>query len=140
MEASSTTITCRLVSPPASLRSARRWVSDELGMPVPASRSAAVRAATAVPMTRKPACSQPMRAVREQGGLARAGLADDQVVAVARGEQLAGPRPPVLRPGEGDVVGPGRRGLGRTCAVRSPIRSCAEPMIRCSAASSSVVV
>ena len=50
-EASSTTITWREVSPPPSLRSARSWVSDELGIPVPASRSAAVRAATAVPMT-----------------------------------------------------------------------------------------
>ena len=37
-------------------------MSDELGIPVPASRSAAVRAATAVPMTRKPASSQPIRA------------------------------------------------------------------------------
>ena len=36
---------------PPSRRSARSWVSDELGIPVPASRSAAVRAATAVPMT-----------------------------------------------------------------------------------------
>ena len=36
-------------------------MSDELGMPVPASRSAAVRAATAVPMTRNPACSQAIR-------------------------------------------------------------------------------
>ena len=62
MDASSTTITCRVVSPPASRRSARSWVRDELGMPVPASRSAAVLAATAVPMTRKPASSQPIRA------------------------------------------------------------------------------
>ena len=62
MEASSTTMTCREVSPPESLRSARIWVSDKLGMPVPVSRPAAVLAATAVPMTRKPDSSYPIRA------------------------------------------------------------------------------
>ena len=54
---------------------------------MPASRSAAVRAATAVPMTRNPASSQPIRAGLEQRRLAGSGLADHQVVAVARGEQ-----------------------------------------------------
>ena len=39
-EVSSTTITCREVSPSDSRRSARIWVSDELGKPVPVSRSA----------------------------------------------------------------------------------------------------
>ena len=113
MEASSTTITYRLVSPPASLRSARSWVSDELGMPVPASRSAAVRAATAVPMTRNPACSQPIRAAASRVDLPVPASPDDQVVAVTRGEQLSGPRSPVPRPGEGDGPGPGPRGRVR---------------------------
>ena len=37
-------------------------MSDELGIPVPASSAAAVLAATAVPMTLWPASSQPARA------------------------------------------------------------------------------
>ena len=74
--------------------SARSWVSDELGIPVPASSSAAVLAATAVPMTLKPAL--PSRPGRHGAwSTSRPGLADHQVVAVARGEQRPGPHRPV---------------------------------------------
>ena len=56
-------------------------------IPVEASSAAAVREATATPMTSYPASSQPTRAAPEHGRLARPGLADDHLEAVARAEE-----------------------------------------------------
>ena len=61
-------------------------------MPVPAWRSAAVRAATAVPITRKPPPLPAKTGGAQHGRFASPGLSDDQVVAVAGGEQCPHPR------------------------------------------------
>jgi len=85
-------------------------VSDELGMPVPASRSGSRPCGHGSSDDPKAGLFQPIRAVRKQSGLAPCGLTDHQVVAVARGEQGSDPLRLFEHPGGGRAGRlPGRR-------------------------------
>ena len=141
MEASSTTITWRVVRPPAlpevGQDLGQRGAGDA-GPPLEVGRRPG-RHGCADDL-RKPACLPPDPGGPEHGRLAGSGLADHQVVAVARGEEL--PHALGLLAVQVAVVCEDLvdRARAHLCRIPAPIAPVAEVTIRSSAARSSVVV